>query len=305
MRTTVREIAAQTSESPSDLIRLVQQVDWRAGVIGLLVLLLYAPLYPGLMEEWLDDPDNSHALLIPLVSLYVLWLVKDRLKGVQPAPSVFGFGLLIVSLVVYVTSYAGDLAFPARLTFVTTLAGLVLFNYGTGGFRVLWFPILFLLFIIPVPGTVIGLVAFPLQLFVSETSARLLDLFGIPVYREGNLLQFAGYFLEVTEGCSGIRSLVSLLALGAVAAFLESGEQWKRIVLVASTVPLALFLNIVRVTGTGIMSHAVGPKVARGFLHDFSGFVVFGAGLLIMIAEIIVLRAIASKRRLRRETCAA
>lgn len=275
----------------------IEQLPWRVGILAVLYLLLYAPLYPGLVETWLQDSNNSHGLLIPAVSLYLVWLLKDRLKAVEPRNSIVGLVLLVLSLLAYFMSYVGDLAFPARVTMITTLTGLMLFNYGWGVLRVLVFPILFLFFMVPVPDTILGLVGFPLQLFVSNVAARLIDLYGIPVYAEGNLLHFARYSFEVTEACSGIRSLVSFLAIGVLFAYLERGMGWKSVVLVLSTVPLAIVVNLIRVTGTGIIANYFGQRVARGFLHDFSGFVVFGSGILLMICTVWILNKIHFNRQ--------
>ena len=265
-------------------------LTWQPSLIAVLFLLLYAPLYPSLVQTWLEDSNNSHGLLIPAVSLYLVWLLKDRLKAEEPRNSFVGLVLLAFSLLAFFVSYVGDLAFPARITMITTLTGLVLFNYGWGVFRIVLFPILFLLFMVPVPDTLLGLVGFPLQLFVSNVSARLIDFYGLPVYVEGNLLHFARYSFEVTEACSGIRSLVSFLAIGALFAYLEGGTWWKSVVLALSTVPLAIVVNLTRVTGTGIVANYFGPKVAQGFLHDFSGFAVFGCGILLIMGEAWILK---------------
>ena len=285
------------SGSSAESITGMKQLPWRLGILAVLCLLLYAPLYPGLVETWVDDSNNSHGLLIPAVSLYLVWLLKDQLKAVEPRNSVVGLVLLVLSLLAYFMSYVGDLAFPARITIITTLTGLILFNYGWGVLRVLLFPLLFLVFMIPVPDTLMGMVSFPLQLIVSNVSARLIDLYGIPVYAEGNLLHFARYSFEVTEACSGIRSLVSFLAIGALFAYLERGRWWKGMVLILATVPLAIFVNLVRVTGTGIIANYFGHRVARGFLHDFSGFAVFGSGILLMIFTVWILNKIHFNRQ--------
>jgi len=270
----------------------VTQMSWKLGIMSLLYLLLYAPLYPGLVDTWVNDSNNSHGLLIPLVSLYLAWLLRGKLIAVEPRTSVVGLTLLVLSLLAYFVTYVGDLAFPARITMITTLAGLILFNYGWGVFGLVLFPVLFLIFMVPVPDTLLGLVGFPLQLSVSNASAHLIDLFGMPVYAEGNLLHFARYSFEVTEACSGIRSLVSFLAIGTLFAYINGGGRCERGLLVLSTVPLAIFVNLMRVTGTGILANYFGPKVAQGFLHEFSGFAVFGSGVLLMVGEVWVLNKV-------------
>ena len=279
----------------------VWRMPWKMGALAVLFLLTYAPLYPKLAETWLEDSNNSHGLLIPIVSLFLMWEVRTRIKTVKSMPSLIGLGLLAVSLIVYFITYVGGLAFAARITMITTLAGLILFNSGWTAFKVVLFPVLFLFFMVPVPDTLMNLVAFPLQLLVSDASARLIELYGIPVYAEGNLLFFAQYSFEVTEACSGIRSLVSYLAIGALLAYIARDSWFTSVFLVLSTVPLALFVNLLRVAGTGVMANYFGTKVAQGFAHDFSGFVVFGAGIVLMFAELWLLKKIRFNRGVGRK----
>jgi len=277
------------------------QIPWKLVFIAFLFLLLYAPLYPSLVDTWLNDSNNSHGLLVPLVSLYLVWMLKDEIKAQEIRSSPVGFAFLAVSLVTYFASFVGDLAFPARISMITTLAGLVLFACGWQVFKLLLFPVLFLFFMVPVPVTIIGLVAFPLQLFVSDVSAQLIDFYGIPVYQEGNLLFFARYSFEVTEACSGIRSMVSFLTLGALFAYFARDSWTKCALLVLSAIPLSILVNTIRVTGTGILANYFGNKAAQGFLHEFSGFVVFGLGVLLMLAEVWVLNKLRSNRERSQE----
>jgi len=270
------------------------QIPWKLAFIAFMFMLLYAPIYPSLVDTWLNDSNNSHGLLVPLVSLYLVWMLKDEIKAMELRASMVGFAILVVSLVIYFASFVGDLVFPARITMITTLAGLVLYTWGWQVFKLLLFPILFLFFMVPVPVTILGLVAFPLQLFVSDVSAQLIDWYGIPVYQEGNLLFFARYSFEVTEACSGIRSLVSFLTLGALFAYMTRDSWTKSVLLVLSAIPLSILVNLIRVTGTGILANYFGNRAAQGFLHDFSGFVVFGVGVLLMLAEVWVLNKLRS-----------
>lgn len=275
-----------------------QDGTWKFITIVVVYLVLYAPIYPQLLKTWLEDSNNSHGLLIPVVSLYLLWELRCRVTTTEWNPSLTGLVLLLGSLVTYFVCFVGGLVFPARLTMVTTLAALVLFNAGWAVFRFTWFPIVFLFFMVPVPDTLMNLVSFPLQLLVSDVSAYLIGLYGLPVYAEGNMLLFAKYSFEVTEACSGIRSLISYLAIGTLLAFVERDSWIKSVVLAASAVPLALFVNLVRVSGTGVMANYFGTKVAQGFAHDFSGFVVFALGIVLMLMEVWLLKKILASKML-------
>jgi exosortase len=145
---------------------------------------------------------------------------------------------------------------------------------------------------IPVPDSVLNLVSFPLQLFATKISAAVIQALSIPAYREGNMLYFAKTQLEIAEACSGIRSIISFTMLSTIFAYLLDNGWTRRLILLASAIPLAIFANIVRVTGTGILAHFYGEKVARGFLHEFSGLAVFAFGFVLLSIEFFVLNRV-------------
>jgi exosortase len=244
----------------------------------------FAPLYPGLLREWLGNSDNSHAVLVPFITLFFIRRDRAALQALPIESSPWGAGLFAACLLVYMASWAGGVAFPARLAMVGCLFGMVWFCLGNGYLRRLAFALSFLFFMIPVPYSVISLVSLPLQLAATRVSAALISRCAIPVYREGNMLYFVGTQLEVAEACSGIRSIVSLAMIALVLCSFSHRGWTGKALLVAAALPVALAANIVRVTGTGILAHFFGDVVARGFLHQFSGLVVFGFGLVVMYA---------------------
>jgi exosortase len=148
---------------------------------------------------------------------------------------------------------------------------------------------------VPVPDTVLNLVAFPLQLMATKVSAGLINFCSIPVYREGNMLYFLQTQLEVAEACSGIRSIMSLTMLSVIFAYIATGSRWRQAMLVFSAIPIAMIANIVRVTGTGVLAHFFGDQVARGFLHEFSGIAVFLFGLMALFMEFKLLQRIGTR----------
>lgn len=260
----------------------------------LLVVLLAAfiPVYPMLVWTWLNYSDNSHGILVPLVSAYFVWQKRKEAKLSEISNSNWGMVLLIISMGLYLLSYAGGIAVVSRAMIVSSLCGLVMFTLGERVFKLFSFPVLFLFFMVPVPDSILGLVAFPLQLFATKVSAFIIQIFSIPAYREGNMLHFAQTHLEVAEACSGIRSLMSFGMLSFIFAYMIDKIWWKRILLVLSTIPLALFANIVRVTGTGILAHFYGAKFALGFLHEFSGLAVFAFGFILLLGEYLLLNKV-------------
>ena len=242
---------------------------------------IFWPVYPEMVNTWLNSSNNSHGILVPVISAFFIWNKREDLLRAEVGSSSWGLAILASSMVLYILAYAGQVAVAARLMIVTSLIGLVLFNYGREVFGLLKFPLIYLVFMVPVPVSIYSLVAFPLQLFATKVSHFLISLVQIPVYREGNMLYFVQTQLEVAEACSGLRSMVAFVMLSVLFAYLMQG--WgRRIILVASAIPLAIFANIVRVTGTGVLAHFYGGDVARGFMHKFSGMAVFAFGFVLL-----------------------
>jgi len=182
---------------------------------------------------------------------------------------------LFFGILLYLLGHLATEFFTMRFSLLVVLGGIILFLLGKEFFKALLFPLAFLIFMIPIPSVLMDRVTFPMQIFASKVAAGSLDLIGIPVLREGNIIQLANTSLEVAEACSGIRSLISLLALSVVFAYFSQNTTWKRVVLVLSTFPIAIVANAARVTGTGILAHHYGDKVAQGFFHGFSGWILF------------------------------
>ena len=189
-----------------------------------------------------------------------------------------------------------------RAMIVFSLTGLVLFILGKKIFRLLLFPLFFLLFMVPVPVSIEGMVAFPLQLFATKISAGIIQFCSIPVLREGNMLYFVQTQLEVAEACSGIRSITSLTMLSMIFLYLMPAGWKTKAVIFLSAVPIAIIANIIRVSGTGILAHYFGDQVARGFLHEFSGMAVFIFGFALLFLEYSLLNKICKHRSLDDES---
>ena len=265
---------------------------WALAVLLLLWLTAFAPIIPSMVDAWLTHSDNSHAVLVPFVSLYFIWEKREDILQLQSRGSNAGLILLALCLSLYAVSYVGGIAFFCRLMLVASLIAIIWSCLGAKVLRLLAFPLGFLFFLIPVPDTLLALVSFPLQLLATKISANMIAYCSIPVYREGNVLFFLNTQLEVAEACSGIRSIVALTMISAIFAYISEGNVWRRVTLVLSAIPIAFIANILRVSGTGILAHFYGDKVARGFLHDFSGLVVFLFGLIMLFALYSLLKRI-------------
>ena len=247
----------------------------RFGIIAFCLLLLYLSVMRGLVSDWIRMPDFSHGFLIPIVSLYFVYERRKQVSVLSPSGHWAGLPLLFFGILLYLLGNLATEFFTMRFSLLVVLGGIILFLLGKEFFKALLFPLAFLIFMIPIPSVLMDRVTFPMQLFASKVAAGSLDLIGIPVLREGNIIQLANTSLEVAEACSGIRSLISLLALSVVFAYFSQNTTWKRVVLVLSTFPIAIVANAARVTGTGILAHHYGDKVAQGFFHGFSGWILF------------------------------
>ncbi len=244
-------------------------------ILACLVVWLYLPVLKHLAWQWWDDENYSHGFLIPFMSAYFVWDRRERLRRLSDAPSWLGLPVLVAGMgLLFLGNVAAEL-FTMRTSLLVILAGLVLYFLGREHLKALAFPILYLVFMIPPPAIIFNAIAFPLQLFAARTATATLQLLDIPVLREGNVITLANTTLEVAEACSGIRSLVTLLALSTTLAYFTQRRFWRAMALILSAVPIAIVANASRVAGTGILAHYYGPQVAQGFLHTFSGWVLF------------------------------
>jgi exosortase len=249
----------------------------------LLVGALYAVVVPRLVQQWASDDDYTHGFLIVPLALYFVWERRGRLAAMTPQPSLLGAGLLAVGLLMLVVGSVGAELFLQRGSLVVVLAGLVWLILGAAFLRELLFPLVFLVFMIPLPAIVLNAVAFPLQLFAAQSATFCMQVAGIPVLREGNTIVLSNTTLEVVEACSGIRSLQALLALGAVYGYFTQKAVWKRWALLVLSIPIAIAANAFRVAGTGFLAHFIGAEAAQGFYHSFAGWIVFAVAFVLLL----------------------
>lgn len=258
---------------------------------------LYADVVPGLVRQWANDDDYSHGFFVLPLAAFFAWERRDALRRAVPSPSLLGLGLLAASLLVYLAGRFGAELFLTRASLIGVLAGLVLFIAGTAHFRLLAFPLAFLILMVPLPEIIFNRITFPLQMIASQIGEVAIAASGIPVLREGNILLLPGRALEVAEACSGIRSLLTLLMLAIVLGYFTERRIGIRIAIVIAAIPIAVLANAIRVAGTGLMSYWVSPAAAEGFFHTFSGWIVFVValgGLLLFHRAVDVVR---SRRR--------
>ena len=245
-----------------------------------LLVIVYLPTLWELVKDWYQDPNYSHGFLIPIVSGYLLWKRRDELAAIPRSRGKGGLAVVILGLALFVVANGAAEYFTLRLSFVVTLVGLVWLIFGKTLVKKTWFEWFFLLFMIPIPYVVYYALTFPMQLLASKITADVLNVVGLAAIRQGNIIHLANYSLEVAEACSGMRSLVSLLALGALFAYLTQTRLWPRLILIASTVPVAVAGNIVRVLITAVLVFMIGDAVAEEPVHSLLGLLVFMVALV-------------------------
>jgi len=270
-----------------------------AGAVALSLgfVLLYRHVLVKLISDWWTDDNYSHGFLIIPIAIYLAWERRRAFDQAPNRPSPVGLVVVVASIGVLVAGILGAELFLTRISILGTVTGSVLFLFGWQRLRVLAFPLAFLLLMIPLPAIVFNQIAFPLQLLASRVGEAAMTSVDIPVLREGNVLILANTSLEVAEACSGIRSLVSLLTLGIMFGYFTDRRSWVRVLIALSTIPIAIVANGARVAGTGMAAHRFGPAAAQGFLHEFSGWVVFMVAFVMMMAlQRVVVRLVPPQR---------
>ncbi|MBC8032070.1 MAG: exosortase [Pyrinomonadaceae bacterium] len=314
---------------------------WRILAISSALVFAYATVLVKLGQDWWTDENYSHGLLIPFVIGYFLWSERDRLARMAGRASMlWGLSAAVFALLALWAGTAGAELYMQRMSLVAMLAGTVLYFWGFRLLRLMFVPLLLLVLAIPIPSILFNKIAFPLQLFASRCAVWAMTLFDIPVLRQGNVIELMPLGametkkLEVVEACSGIRSLMTLLTLAVVFAYfthprdkdraddgddhtggpgapgimasavgrLKSYGFWRSVIIFSSAVPIAIFTNALRVSGTGVLARYYGTKVADGFFHSFSGWVIYIVAFLMLFGVGWLLDRFKPKSRQAQET---
>ncbi len=242
---------------------------------------LYFPILKKLAYDWWHDPNYSHGLVLPFFSAYLIWLKKKELAQESPRATWWGLPMVGAGLFLLLLGWVAGEQFTQRFSFLVVLYGGLVFLLGWPLARKLLFPVWILVFAIPIPYVIYNTLTFPLKLLATKLATNLLQLVGVSVYRDGNIIILPNTTLEVVDACSGIRSLISLLAICSILAYFIRKPLWK-IVLILSAVPIAIGVNVLRIFVTGLLANEFGAKAAEGFFHTFSGLLVFLISLLLV-----------------------
>jgi exosortase len=267
----------QSAASPSTIPWLL--LGWCAT----LLIITYLPILARMVDQWNNDDDMGHGFFVPLVAIYVVWQMRESLLAIVQQPSWFGAVLLVWGALQMAVGMLGAELFLQRTAFLISLVGSIVFLGGWPLLRALRFPLCMLVFMVPIPAVIYNQITFPLQLLASRVAEIALTTIGIPVLRDGNVLELASQKLSVVEACSGIRSLLSLSFLSLVYGyFFEENRTLTRWLLFLSTIPIAIAANSFRVSLTGIISE-YNPELAQGFFHSLEGWVIFVFALVLLV----------------------
>jgi exosortase len=287
---------------------------WQGLAISFAIVFAYFTVLSKLVSDWWNDENYSHGLLIPFIIGYIIWVQRDRLAQVSTRSSVlWGGAAVVAALFALWAGIAGAELYTQRLSLLLILAGIIVYFWGFKLLQMLVVPLGLLFLALPIPAIIFNKIAFPLQLFASRCAVWSMSVLGIPVLRQGNIIElkplnsFDTKKLEVVEACSGIRSLMTLVTLAVVFAYfthtpdnpapgagkhfgwLKGYGFWRAVIIVASAIPIAILTNAFRVSGTGVLAHYYGTAVADGFFHSFSGWAIYIVAFILLFGIGIIL----------------
>ncbi len=271
------------------------KISWPAVAwFGALLLLCYAPILYRMAVQWATDEDMGHGFFVPLVAGFIAWRRRDALLSTPRQPNGWGLFLVVFAACEAMAATLGAELFTARLAFVIALFGVILYLGGKQWVKILLFPLLLMLFMIPIPQIIYARLTLSLQMLASRLGELLIGWMGIPVLRTGNLLQLPSQTLDIADACSGIRSLLSLAFLSLVYAYFTDKRVWVRWVLLVATIPIAIGANGIRVAVTGLLSE-INTNLAQGAYHETEGYLVFVVALIALIATHRIINFTAKK----------
>jgi exosortase len=267
-------------------------------LIWLGTALLYFPVFFQLYRSRWETIDYTHAYFILPVSLWLVWRKRAELKTIltkaqhsKPKTNQIFTFFFILGLLMFIFGWRQEYLFISTLSLIPLLFGLTGYLYGGQIARQLAFPILYLLLMVPPPLGVLDSITLPMRQGISVVTAGLLQAFHLPITRDGLLLSIGGHEIYMGAPCSGFRSLITMISLGLVYAYINKGTLRKKLILISSIIPLALLGNLIRVMGMCLVTYYIGEGAGTKY-HDVSGFVIF----LVLIFGLIGLEALLDRK---------
>jgi len=252
--------------------------------LAVLYIIVFFPVWKSLVQAWQSSEEYSHGFLILPISAYIIWKKRETLRAIPARGSRLGIPLILISLFLYVFGFYGEIATLSSLSLLFCLISIVLFLFGFPILKELSFPLAVLFFMIPVPAQIYSALTIPLQLFVSKISVDGLQLLGISIYREGNVIHLADQKFQVVQACSGLRSMASLLVLSAVFGYLTLRSNPLRFVLFLTGIPASILVNVFRVVLMILAYHFFHFDLTEDPVHTVFGVAIFFLAIVIIAA---------------------
>jgi exosortase len=271
------QAAGRENEHRAALVRL--------GIACVVAMGVFSPIVYYMVLHWRAVDDYSHGLLVAPLAIYFAWERRSVLQRTAIQPSWWGVLPLALGTVALMIGRLGVELMAMRVAFVLTIIGLPLLLLGRKVFRVLAFPLLFLFMMVPLPQSLVNVIAFPLQLIAADFAVNSLHFLQVPALREGNIIHLVGTQLFVAEACAGLRSLMALGTLAVVFAYFFRRNWLERLLIVLSAIPIAIFVNAFRVAVTGYLAHRFGSEAADGLIHQTEGFFTFALAFALLLIE--------------------
>ncbi len=262
-----------------------------AGLVLIAVLVFcYAYEIGDLVQIWWSMPDYGHGFFVPVFSLFLLWHRRDMMKDSEVSGGHWwGIAFFVIWASMRLTSALTAYVVVDRLSIIPMVAGITLFLGGWRAFRWAWPAILFLVFMIPLPGFVDEFLRQPLQRIGTVVSVYVIQTLGIPAVAQGNVIVLTEGQLGVVEACSGLRMLMLFLAVCIGAVFVLRISWWEKIIVVVSAFPIAIIANVFRITLTAVLHELVSSELADKVFHDMAGLLMMPVALLLLWAELALL----------------
>jgi len=268
----------------------IKPVSWiKFTLYGLLLLGIYYSAFTWLVTHDWEREAYSYCWLIPPVVFFLLWLKRDELASLPSKPYWAGLFPVVLGIILF---WLGELSgefFTLYISFWLVLVGLCLMHLGWQKLKSIGFALFFILTLFPVPNFINTRIMLQLRLISSKLGVAIIQLYGLPVHREGNIIDLSFAQLQVVDACSGLHSLISLVVLCLLLVYFFKDHIWKRAVLLFSSIPLAIVTNSMRIAMTAILYKYFGAKVAEGFFHGFSGLLIFAICIPVLLIEMKLL----------------
>lgn len=273
---------------------------WKMGwqnwlLVSTVIALLFFVYWSGLTQlviRWDKQEEYSHGYMLPFLTIYFIWLKKNELLQSEFSPSWLGFCIVLPALTVFLIGEISALFILIHYSFVAVIFGIAFALMGWPAVKPVLVPLLLLVFAIPIPYFLEASLSANLQLLSSKLGVAFIRWCNIPVFLEGNIIDLGVYKLQVVEACSGLRYLFPLMSLGFICAYMFDTAMWKRVVVFLSTIPITLMMNSFRIGVIGVLVDQWGIAMAEGFLHDFEGWIIFMACMVLLFIEMFVLTKI-------------